>query len=183
MTLNRKGRLIESVRQIRKPTTGPRRRLTVVFVLAAAVSMMAGTLVNKPAQPALASEPDWNPAASSGPTEARAVSPTRAEEGDRSPAVSQEGIQIELVTIRTRGFEPSQITRSKGRFILAVYNRSGLEEVNLHLDHEAGLKLRQERVPRTKLDWYAGLDLPPGKYFLTEANHSDWRCAIVVTPN
>jgi hypothetical protein len=90
-------------------------------------------------------------------------------------------LEAELVTIRPHGFEPKEITRPKGRFILAVDNRSGLEEVNLRLDQVAGNRLHQVRVPREHLDWSEVFDLHPGNYVLTEANHPNWVCRITIT--
>lgn len=90
-------------------------------------------------------------------------------------------LEAELIVIRPSGFEPSQITRPAGRFILAVENRSGLDEVDLRLDRDDGDRLQQVRVPRSKLDWSGVVDPPPGTYVLTEANHSDWSCRITIT--
>jgi hypothetical protein len=79
------------------------------------------------------------------------------------------------------GFEPKEINRPKGQFLLVVHNRSGVEEVNLRLDHEAGNRLHEVRVGRDRLDWRAPLDLHPGQYVLTEAGHPGWICRINVT--
>ena len=92
-----------------------------------------------------------------------------------------EPLEAELIVIRPSGFEPSQVTRPAGRFILAVENRSGLDEVDLRLDREAGNRLQQVRVPRSKLDWSGVVDPPPGTYVLTEASHPDWSCRITIT--
>jgi hypothetical protein len=90
-------------------------------------------------------------------------------------------IETELVTIRRHGFEPQEITRPAGPFFLAVENRSSLEEVTLRLDRVGGNRLREVNVPRKKLDWRDALDLPPGHYVLTEANHPEWVCNITIT--
>jgi len=90
-------------------------------------------------------------------------------------------IETELVTIRPHGFEPEEITRLDGPFILAVDNRSGLEEVALRLAGVAGNRLKEVIIPRKKLNWRDALDLPPGRYVLTEANHPDWICRITIT--
>src|SRR6266508_4488481 len=37
-------------------------------------------------------------------------------------------IESELITITPRGFEPKEITRPTGEFLLVINNRSGLEE-------------------------------------------------------
>ena len=97
-------------------------------------------------------------------------------------AVQTARVQTEIITIQPDGFEPSQITRPLGRVFLLVENHSGLGEVSLRLDREAGNRLRDVHVPREKLGWSDLVDLTPGKYALTEANHPDWVCDITITP-
>lgn len=93
---------------------------------------------------------------------------------------NSETIEAEVITIRSTGFEPTTITRDKGKFLLVVHNRSGLREVVLRLDRETGGRLHDVRVPREKLDWNVQVDLHPGRYVLTEANHADWVCHITI---
>ncbi len=45
-------------------------------------------------------------------------------------------LEMERVTITPRGFEPNVITHAPGRFLLAVDNRSGHDDLTLHLDGE-----------------------------------------------
>lgn|SRR5262249_22618582 len=90
-------------------------------------------------------------------------------------------LRAELITITPRGFEPAEITRPKGRFLLAVDNRSGLDEVTLRLDRVAGNRLHEVRVPRKELDWSEVFDLNPGQYVLTEANNPRWACRFTIT--
>jgi hypothetical protein len=90
-------------------------------------------------------------------------------------------LEAELVTIKPSGFEPAEITRPQGSVLLAIYNRSGLEEVNLRLEVESGPRLREVRVPRKRLDFKEIVDLHPGRYRLTELNHPEWNCTITVT--
>jgi hypothetical protein len=66
--------------------------------------------------------------------------------------------------------------------MVAIDNRSGLEEVRLRLDREGGVRLVEVTVNRKRLDWRRKLNLPPGRYRLTEANHSEWLCEITITP-
>ena len=89
-------------------------------------------------------------------------------------------LEVEVVTIHMTGFEPSQIKRPAGRFLLAVDNRCGLEEVRLRLDRETGVRIHQANVRWDKLDWRQMTDLPPGTYLLTEENHPKWLCRITV---
>ena len=94
---------------------------------------------------------------------------------------NQERVEAELITIHPTGFEPAEITRDGGRFVLAVDNRSGLEEVDLQLNRENGSREREARVHRQQLDWREFVDLPPGRYVLKEVNHPDWACLITIT--
>jgi hypothetical protein len=88
-----------------------------------------------------------------------------------------------LITITPGGFNTTQITSPAIPFFLLIENRSGLSEVSLRLDRLAGSRLRQVSVGREQPDWSDLLDLTPGEYVLSEANHSDWNCRITITPH
>jgi hypothetical protein len=90
-------------------------------------------------------------------------------------------IQAELITVAPHGFEPQELTRPRGRFLLMIDNRSGLETVALRLTREDGPRVREMRVPREEPDWSEVVDLDPGRYLLTEANHSGWVCVITIS--
>jgi hypothetical protein len=90
-------------------------------------------------------------------------------------------LQTELVTITSRGFDPAEITRPRGPFILAVDNRSGLAQVSLSLAVEHARHLKEVRVPREQLDWHGVVDVAPGRYVLTEAEHPDWQFVLTIT--
>jgi hypothetical protein len=47
-------------------------------------------------------------------------------------------IESELITITPHGFEPAEITRPRGQFLLTIDNRSGLAASALQLTSEAG---------------------------------------------
>jgi hypothetical protein len=98
-----------------------------------------------------------------------------------SPAAGQSAPQVERVTIRPTGFDPAEITRREGRFILAVDNRSGLRELTLRLADGDGHPLREVRVPREQLGWRLALEARAGSYVLTEAGHPDWVCRVTIT--
>jgi hypothetical protein len=91
-----------------------------------------------------------------------------------------ERVQGEVVRLRRTGFEPREITRAAGRFVLFVDNRSGLDEMDLQLSRLTGERVHDVQVPREKLDWDELFDLTPGTYLLTEANHPGWVCRITV---
>ena len=89
--------------------------------------------------------------------------------------------ESELVTITPHGFEPREITRPQGRFLLMVDNRSGLGATSLALTREAGARTHEMRVPREEPDWSEVVNLPPGRYVLTEDDHSEWTCVLIIT--
>lgn len=89
--------------------------------------------------------------------------------------------EVEIVTLRPQGFEPSEITRPKGRFILVVNNQSGINELDLKLDSDKG-RVKDDRLPRGKKRWKTILDLPPGDYVLTESSDPTRIAHITITP-
>jgi hypothetical protein len=93
----------------------------------------------------------------------------------------RERVETELITIFSKGFEPAEITRPAGKFILAVDNRSGIEEVELQLNRQEGGRVHAVRVRRTSPEWRVTVDLRPGAYVLSEAGHANWNCRITIT--
>lgn len=102
------------------------------------------------------------------------LNPASASGSQKNP------VEVAVVTIRPDGFEPTEITRSKGLFFLAVENRSGLQTMQIRIDDQAGNRLQDAQMPIQKHDWHKGLDLPPGRYTLSEAYHPDWSCRITI---
>jgi hypothetical protein len=109
-----------------------------------------------------------------------AAVPARASSAARPGRQQGSTVQAEIITITRRGFEPAEITRAAGRFILMVENRSGLEEVTFRLDQENGSRVYEVALPQEKPDWSEVVDLQPGVYVLTEANHADWLARITI---
>jgi hypothetical protein len=99
-----------------------------------------------------------------------------------SRSIQRERVQVELVTIRPTGFDPAEIRRAPGPFLLAVDNRSGRDTVMLRLTRERGSSVREVRLARGQLKWREKIDLPPGDYSLAEANHANWLCKITIAP-
>ena len=93
----------------------------------------------------------------------------------------QTSLQAELITATPAGFEPAEITRPQGRFLLAIDNRSGLDEIDLYLERETGGRVNVPLRRRGKLAWRETVDLPPGTYILRAANDESWRCRITLT--
>jgi len=89
--------------------------------------------------------------------------------------------ESEVITITPHGFEPREITRPEGQFLLLIDNRSGLAATSLSLTREAGPRTHEMRVPRDEPNWSDIVDLRPGHYVLTEADHPGWACSITIT--
>jgi hypothetical protein len=62
-----------------------------------------------------------------------------AAEQAHAPALTQEPLGHLLITIRPTGFDPEEIVQSKGEYLLAVVNRSGL------IDGSAKLRKRKHQ--------------------------------------
>lgn len=99
------------------------------------------------------------------------------------PAESHDGeAEAEIITVRPTGFEPAEITRPRGEFNLTVQNLTGLDELSLRLDREdGGERLHEVRTLRGRRNWRKNINLPPGAYLLTEADHPGWVCRVIIT--
>ena len=91
-------------------------------------------------------------------------------------------LEAELITVHPTGFEPSEITRPAGPFILALQNRSGLEQLLLRIERSSGPRVREVQMHWEKSDWSDVIELPVGSYTVTEANNPDWVLRLTITP-
>lgn len=89
-------------------------------------------------------------------------------------------VETELIALRPTGFEPAEITRPAGEFILMVENRTG-GSVSLRFSRATGERLHEVRASREEPDWNELEDLAPGRYLLAEADHPEWSCRVTVT--
>ncbi len=92
----------------------------------------------------------------------------------------QAKFEVERITLREWGFEPKQIDRRPGPFLLVLQNQSGLPEVELSLIAESGHMRQGIPDTRNALTWKQRLELPPGTYLIKEAGHPDWQCQITI---
>lgn len=150
--------------------------LSVAAVLAYLTAALAGRAYSQRALPG---------ASSISVTEAPATpsKPAAAASATQSGPNKTEPFTARIITIRRMGMEPREITCPKGRVLLAVHNRTGLDEVVLNVDRVGGSRLHQERLSSGKADWRVFANFTPGSYVLSEANHPEWSCNITVTPN
>jgi hypothetical protein len=96
---------------------------------------------------------------------------------DRGEAAKvQVDVEEVTLTISADGFDPPEVIRPAGRFMLSVDNRSGADELTLTLKRGNGVKVLEIKVPSQKGDWSEVIDLQPGRYTLSEAGHPDWKC-------
>src|SRR5688572_18107555 len=93
---------------------------------------------------------------------------------------TQSRIEAELLVLRSEGFQPREIKRPPGKFLLTLQNQSNEEEPSFMLTLEAGPSLKQIRVSKRQSKYRELMELPPGTYVLTETNHPDWTCKIVI---
>lgn len=89
------------------------------------------------------------------------------------------------ITLGRTGFEPAEITRPAGRFLLAVNDHSGVRDLVLTLARDNGQRLHTTRMRETprKHQWRQIVNLEPGRYVLSEANYPEWVCRITLTAN
>jgi len=100
----------------------------------------------------------------------------------RAPDGNSQATEIELITLRPAGFEPTEITRPKGPFVLFIDDRSGRENSSLLLQRTNGGQSRAIGLQRQKSEWNDVVDLTPGTYVLQDANNSELRCQITILP-
>lgn len=104
--------------------------------------------------------------------------------GSWIPAPSQsptKRLEAEIITLTYHGFEPKEIKRPQGQFLLVVDNRLGVTAAQFRLDREAGSKVDEKQVAKGQRGWNRVIDLPPGRYRLTEFSRRDWSCQITIT--
>jgi len=161
------------------PTASRARLARIAPLLLAAIALIAASSL-------MARARAWLRPAAATVSEAAAPPSSTASISAQPLAASPSGakrkaLEAEIITIRPNGFEPDELSRPKGRFILMVDNRSGIADVELQLDRETGARLHQVSVPSDEQDWNDEFDLPPGQYVLREAGHPEWSCRITIT--
>lgn len=67
-----------------------------------------------------------------------------------------------MITLTATGFEPAELTRSEGKFLFGVNNRSGVSALTFRLLHESGASQGEKRMVRARV-WRKVVNLPPGR--------------------
>jgi hypothetical protein len=104
----------------------------------------------------------------------------RSAEPESGPTTVSENVEVELITILPNGFEPGEIVRQAGSFVLMFDNQSGLQPLDFRLERSGMPRVAELRL-RRKTDSTAILNLPHGEYRVTEANHPEWNLKLTLT--
>jgi hypothetical protein len=94
---------------------------------------------------------------------------------------SSDRLEAELVSFTTTGFNPSEIKRPEGQVLLIIENRSGAIDLKFQLRQPSGDKLREIVMTKGKISSRLLIDFNPGEYELTEINHPEQVCKIIIT--
>ena len=92
-------------------------------------------------------------------------------------------LDSQRITLRPTGFEPAEVSRPAGRFLLAINDRSGRADTSLILMRDTGERLKEVRLRETprKHEWREVVNLPPGRYVLVDAADREKICRILLT--
>lgn len=105
---------------------------------------------------------------------------TKAPQSDNNnPRVAE--IEVERIAVTTNGFEPSEIQRPAGKFLLAIDNRAKPAEFSFELYRLSGQKLNLSPIRQGQRRQQQILDLEPGNYVLSETHHPNWGCQFVIS--
>ena len=97
-------------------------------------------------------------------------------------AVDDSPVEVEVLTLDRRGFEPAEIRRPLGRFMLAISAHTEDQQLTLELNRLAGGRIHAVNMARGRARSLEDLDLPVGEYLLTATNHPELSCRIVISP-
>lgn len=94
-------------------------------------------------------------------------------------AKAQQGGRDEVrIELTSSGFTPNEVQHAPGRFAIAVENTTLSSEYMLRLKAEDGTLLNEFQVQKGSSAWT--INLQTGTYVLTEADHPQWTCRIVI---
>ena len=86
-----------------------------------------------------------------------------------------------VITLHPQGFEPKEITRPAGTFLLIVNDYSRLDSTSLRLESASGIQLNGAASQKETPKWVQTQTLAQGEYILREENHPQWVCEIHIT--
>jgi len=95
-----------------------------------------------------------------------------------SSYVDSQGRDEVRIELASNGFTPSEVQHAPGTFALAVENNTLPGEYTLRLRAEDGTLLNELQVQKGSSAWTVSLQA--GRYTLTEVNHTQWLCRLVI---
>ena len=98
--------------------------------------------------------------------------------GGTSAFAKQQGRDEIRIELTGNGFAPSEVQHAPGIFAIAVENKTLAGDYTLKLKAADGTVLNEFQVQKGSSAWT--VNLPTGTYKLTEVNHPQWMCTIVV---
>jgi hypothetical protein len=108
--------------------------------------------------------------------------------GYNIPAKSQSQsnkLEVEALVLTPQGFDRTEVTRQKGKFLLVIKSRLGLYEPSLELsrlvENRPIEKLKANVIKKEQPSWVEELDLQPGEYVVNETGKSIWSCRLRIT--
>ncbi len=93
-------------------------------------------------------------------------------------AAAQQGRDEIRIELSSNGFSPSEVQHAPGSFAISVENTTLSSEYKLRLKAADGTVLSEAQVQKGSSAWT--VTLQTGRYTLTEVNHPQWLCNIVV---
>lgn len=97
----------------------------------------------------------------------------------RNNAPIPTNIQVETFRLGFNGFEPKEITRRPGPFVLGIDNYNS-RNASFELVRDDGNTAHKINWPTGQTRYRKLLHLPPGDYLLREVNHPDWTAQITI---
>ncbi|HET6975523.1 MAG TPA: hypothetical protein VFI24_04320 [Pyrinomonadaceae bacterium] len=99
--------------------------------------------------------------------------------GEARAQLDQDPPEVSLI-LTSEGFNPVEVRPPAHRFLLSIDNRSGVSELVFRLNRADGTQVKELHVSGAAGDWNETLDLTAGTYTLSEPNHSNWLCTIII---
>lgn len=95
-------------------------------------------------------------------------------------ASRQEETEVVLTTLTSSGFTPAAVTHGAGSFQIVIQNKSNVPTLDLRLNGEASSRWQRQNTLGEVQGWVATVELEAGTYTITEAQHPEWVCRLIV---
>ena len=102
------------------------------------------------------------------------------QSGRRETTPIPTNIQVETFRLGVNGFEPKQIERRPGPFVLGIDNYDRFGAAAFELVHKDGNRVHEIKWPIGQNRYRKLMNLPPGNYLLRDVNHPDTTAQITI---